>query len=375
METRCVSSTSRNCERPSSFTGLVNRRVVLKSRPGADGEPQLSNFATEQCATPREFIDGEVLVRSVFLSIDPALRCRMNENTGVHYLTPWLVGRCVEGLGGVGIIEQSHSALLEKGDIVCRAMSWPWQLYFKTTADSLQKLDVQELGGDVSVVLTCLGLTGLTALLGLREKGGIKPSANQTCVVSAAAGACGSLAGQIAKLEGCKRVVGICGSDEKCDFLTKTLKFDAAINYKTQDVDERLTVTCPDGIQVYFDNVGGPVSDAVIRHMTSDSNIVLCGQIAVYNKSVHYPPPLSEDIQKIVKEKRISRDRFLVLQYQDKFDECLAQLKAWLKEGKLVARQTVERGLENAPRAFISMMNGGNIGKQVVMVSDLTKST
>ncbi|XP_050044434.1 prostaglandin reductase 2-like [Dermacentor andersoni] len=375
METRCVTPTSTNCERPSSFTGLVNRRVVLKSRPGVDGEPQLSNFATEQCATPREFIDGEVLVRSVFLSIDPALRCRMNENTGVHYLTPWLVGRCVEGLGGVGIIERSHSPLLEKGDIVCRAMSWPWQLYFKTTADSLQKLDVQELGGDVSVVLTCLGLTGLTALLGLREKGGIKPSANQTCVVSAAAGACGSLAGQIAKLEGCKRVVGICGSDEKCDFLTKTLKFDAAINYKTQDVDKRLTVTCPDGIQVYFDNVGGPVSDAVIRHMTSDSNIVLCGQIALYNSSVHYPPPLSENILKIIKEKRISRDRFLVLQYQDKFDECLAHLKAWIKEGKLIARKTVERGLENAPRAFISMMNGGNIGKQVVMVSDLTEST
>ncbi|KAH7967108.1 hypothetical protein HPB49_022699 [Dermacentor silvarum] len=374
METRCVSPTSTTCERPSSFTGLVNRRVVLKSRPGVDGDPQLGNFATEQCATPREFIDGEVLVRSVFLSIDPALRCRMNENTGVHYLTPWLVGRCVEGLGGVGIIEQSHSPLLEKGDIVCRAMSWPWQLYFKTTADSLQKLDVEELGGDVSVVLTCLGLTGLTALLGLREKGGIKPSANQTCVVSAAAGACGSLAGQIAKLEGCKRVVGICGSDEKCDFLTKTLNSQKLPRLVRADSDSEFAQVLSVS-NVYFDNVGGPVSDTVIRHMTADSNIVLCGQIAVYNKSVHYPPPLSEDIQKIVKEKHISRDRFLVLQYQDKFDECLAHLKAWLKEGKLIARQTVERGLENAPQAFINMMNGGNIGKQVVIVSDLNEST
>lgn len=374
MESRCECATYTTNESPSSFSGPINKRVVLKSRPGVDGEPQLSNFATEQCGTPQDFADGEVLVRSVFLSIDPALRCRMNENTGVHYLTPWLIGRCVEGLGGVGVIEQSHSPLLEKGDIVCRAMSWPWQLYFKTTADSLQKLDVKEVGGDVSVVLTCLGLTGLTALLGLRVKGGIKPSANQTCVVSAAAGACGSLAGQIAKLEGCKRVVGICGSDEKCDFLTDTLKFDAAINYKTQDVDKRLTETCPGGVQVYFDNVGGPISDAVIRHMTPDSNIVLCGQISVYNKNVEYPPPLSEDVQKVVQEKRISRDRFLVLQYQDKFDDALAHLKAWLNEGKLIARQTVERGIENAPQAFINMMNGKNIGKQVVIVSDLTES-
>uniref|UniRef100_A0A1E1XH45 15-oxoprostaglandin 13-reductase n=1 Tax=Amblyomma aureolatum TaxID=187763 RepID=A0A1E1XH45_9ACAR len=371
METSCVSSTSTSLVRPSSFSGLINRRVVLKSRPGVDGEPQLSNFATEQCATPDDFIDGEVLVRSVFLSIDPALRCRMNENTGVHYLTPWLVGRCVEGMGGVGVIEKSHSPLLEKGDVVCRAMSWPWQLYFKTTADSLQKLDMEDLSGDVSVVLTCLGLTGLTALLGLREKGGIKPSTNQTCVVSAAAGACGSLAGQIAKLEGCAKVVGICGSDAKCDFLIKTLKFDAAINYKTEDVDKRLKEICPDGVQVYFDNVGGAVSDAVIRNMTQDSNIVLCGQIAAYNKTVHYPPPLDGFIQKIIKDKHITRDRFLVLQYEDKFEESLAQLKTWLKEGRLIVRQTVERGLENAPQAFINMMNGGNIGKQVVLVSDI----
>uniref|UniRef100_G3MM52 15-oxoprostaglandin 13-reductase n=1 Tax=Amblyomma maculatum TaxID=34609 RepID=G3MM52_AMBMU len=370
MEAPYISS-STALGRPSSVSGLINRRVVLKSRPGVDGVPQLSNFATEQCATPNDFNDGEVLVRSVFLSIDPALRCRMNEATGVHYLTPWLIGRCVEGVGGVGVIEKSHSPLLAKGDVVCRAMSWPWQLYFKTTADSLQKLDVEELGGDVSVVLTCLGLTGLTALLGLREKGGIKPSTNQTCVVSAAAGACGSLAGQIAKLEGCKKVVGICGTDAKCDFVTKTLKFDAAINYKTEDVDKKLKEICPEGVQVYFDNVGGAVSDAVIRNMTQDSHIVLCGQIAAYNKTAQYPPPLDGHIQKIIEDRHITRDRFLVLQYEDKFEESLAQLKAWLKEGKLILRHTVESGLENAPRAFVNMMNGGNIGKQLVIVSDI----
>lgn len=371
MDNRCIPPSSTSVGRPSSSSGLINRRVVLKSRPGVDGTPQTSNFATEQCATPDDFADGEVLVRSVFLSIDAALRCRMNDDTGVPYLTPWSVGHCVDGMGGVGVIEKSCSQLLEKGDVVCRGMSWPWQLYFKATSDSLQKLNVEELGGDVSVVLTCLGLTGLTALIGLREKGGIKPSTNQTCVVSAAAGACGSLAGQIAKLEGCAKVVGICGSDAKCDFLTKTLKFDAAINYKTEDVHQRLKEICPDGVQVYFDNVGGAVSDAVIRNMTQDSNVVLCGQMAVCNKTVHYPTPLDGLIEKVIKDRHITRDRFLVLQHQDKFEESLAQLKTWLKEGKLILRKTVERGLENAPQAFISMMNGGNIGKQMVLVSEI----
>ncbi|XP_077555818.1 prostaglandin reductase 2-like [Haemaphysalis longicornis] len=369
---RCpISTASSFREQYATPSDMSNKRVVFKSHPGVDAEPQLSNFAIEDCATPQDLIDGEVLIRNAYLSIDPALRCRMNESTGVHYLTPWIIGRTVEGLGGIGVVEKSQSPDLQKGDVVCRAMSWPWQLYFKATDDSLQKLDVKALGGDVSIVLTCLGLTGLTALLGLREKGGIKPSAKQTCVVSAAAGACGSLAGQISKLEGCARVVGICGSDAKCDFLKSTLKFDAAINYKTQDVDKKLKETCPNGVQVYFDNVGGPISDSVIRHMTPNSNIVLCGQIAMYNKNVRYPPPLPEDVDKIVKERHIARDRFLVIQYEDKFEQSLAQLTAWVKAGKLIVRQTVERGLENAPKAFINMMNGGNIGKQVVIVKDI----
>lgn len=269
-------------------------------------------------------------------------------------------------------MEASRYPNLNKGDVVCRAMSWPWQLYFQEDGDSFQKLDVNSLGGDVSIVLSCLGLTGLTSLLGIREMGGIKPrTPGQTCVVSAAAGSCGSLAGQIARLEGCDRVVGTCGSKQKCEFLTGSLKFDAAINYKTEDVNKRLDETCPNGVQVYFDNVGGPISDTVIRHMTPHSNIVLCGQIAVYNKDICYPPPLSPDVQKLLEERHIRRERFLVLDYQEKFKESLDQLTEWLRSGKLVARQTVEKGLDNAPKAFVNMMNGGNIGKQIVLVSDI----
>ncbi|KAM7286006.1 prostaglandin reductase 2 [Ixodes scapularis] len=350
---------------------MQNKRVIFKSRPGTDGEPQAHHFGVETCITPSQIPEGNVLVRSVYLSIDPALRCRMNAHTGVHYLTPWALGECVEGLGGVGVIETSRFEGLSKGDVVCRALSWPWQIYFDTPGDSLEKIDVEALGGDVSLVLSCLGLTGLTALLGLREKGGIKPGTGQTCVVSAAAGSCGSLAGQIAKLDGCARVVGICGSQAKCTFLLETLKFDAAINYKTEDLDKRIQETCPAGVQVYFDNVGGPISDAVIRHMTPDSNVVLCGQISVYNKDVPYPPPVGPGVQKVMDQRRIKRERFLVLRHEDKFQQSLAQLSEWLKSGKLTVRQTVERGLENAPRAFVSMMNGGNIGKQVVLVSEL----
>ncbi|CAN7939486.1 unnamed protein product [Ixodes hexagonus] len=349
---------------------MQNKRVILKFRPGTDGEPHPQHFGVETCTTPSQIPDGNVLIRNLYLSIDPALRCRMNDHTGVHYLSPWAIGECIDGLGGVGVIEESRFEGLSKGDVVCRALSWPWQIYFDTQGDTLEKVDVKSLDGDVSLVLSCLGLTGLTALLGLREKGGIKPGAGQACVVSAAAGSCGSLAGQIAKLEGCARAVGICGSQEKCKFLLETLKFDAAINYKTEDVDKRIQETCPNGVQVYFDNVGGSISDSVIRHMTPGSNVVLCGQISVYNKDVPYPPPVGPGVQEIMDERHIKRERFLVIRYEEKFQESLAQLSEWLKGGKLLVQRTVEKGLENAPKAFISMMNGGNIGKQMVLVSD-----
>ncbi|XP_059808164.1 prostaglandin reductase 2 isoform X4 [Hypanus sabinus] len=231
-------------------------------------------------------------------------------------------------------------------------------------------LDPQLVGGHLSYFLGVAGLSGLTALLGVREKGHVKPGANQTMVVSGAAGACGMLAGQIARLEGCSRVVGICGTDEKCQVLVHKMGFDAAINYKKDDITEKLLEYCPSGVDIYFDNVGGHISDVVISQMNKDSHVILCGQITQYNKDVPYPPPLPSHTEAILKERNITRERFLVINYSDKYATSLVQLTQWLKEGKLKVCETVVKGLENIGAAFESMMKGGNIGKQLVLVSE-----
>uniref|UniRef100_A0ACB8G410 Prostaglandin reductase 2 n=2 Tax=Sphaerodactylus townsendi TaxID=933632 RepID=A0ACB8G410_9SAUR len=189
-------------------------------------------------------------------------------------------------------------------------------------------------------------------------------------VVSGAAGACGSLAGQIGFLEGCSRVVGICGTNEKCSTLVSEMGFDAAINYKEEDVVQRLRVLCPDGVDVYFDNVGGGISYAVIAHMNPNSHIILCGQISQYNNDMLHPPPLPPAIEEIRKARNITSERFILLNYTDKYPASTAQLCQWIKEGKLKVRETVVNGLENIGAAFVSMMSGGNIGKQIVHVSD-----
>jgi len=221
-------------------------------------------------------------------------------------------------------------------------------------------------------LLGIVGITGLTSFVGIREKAHIKGSANQAVVVSGAAGACGMAAGQIAKLDGCGVVIGICGADEKCRWLTEEIGFDFAINYKTtKNIAEQIQLKCPTGIDVYFDNVGGEISNEVIRCMNQNSHIVLCGQISVYNKDVPYPPPVPEDVQSILRDRYITRDRFLVLNYMEKFPDGKKQLEAWVREGKLKHRETVASGLETTGRAFVAMMRGGNIGKQVVKVADV----
>ncbi|GCC35534.1 prostaglandin reductase 2 isoform X3 [Chiloscyllium punctatum] len=231
-------------------------------------------------------------------------------------------------------------------------------------------IDPELVDGHLSYLLGAVGMPGLTALLGVREKGHVTPGANQTMVVSGAGGACGMLAGQIGRLEGCSRVVGICGSDEKCQILVSEIGFDAAINYKKDNVAEKLREYCPAGVDAYFDNVGGDISNTVINQMNPNSHIILCGQISQYNKDVPYPPPLPPPIDVILKKRNIKRERFLVLNYTEKFDVGTVQLSRWLKEGKLKVRETVVKGLENIGAAFESMMKGGNIGKQIVLVSD-----
>ncbi|KAM8916191.1 prostaglandin reductase 2 isoform 2-T2 [Spinachia spinachia] len=344
------------------------QRVVLNSRPGNNGAPVAENFRLEDTTLSPELADGDVLVRTLCLSVDPYMRCRMNDDTGVDYVTPWQLCERVDG-GGVGVVESSRCSPCSVGDVVT-SFNWPWQTHAVMKGSVLQKVDPKLVDGRVSYFLGAVGITGLTALLGVREKGNVTKGANQTMVVSGAAGACGSIAGQIGRLDGCVRVVGICGSDQKCRALVDDLGFSAAINYRREDVPARLAECCPGGIDIYFDNVGGAISDAVITQMNSGSHVILCGQISQYNKDVPYPPPLSEEIKETLRRKNITRERFTVLNYMNKAEAALCELSQRVQSGQINVLETVVNGIENMGGAFCSMMTGGNIGKQIIKISE-----
>uniref|UniRef100_A0A3P9MPH4 Prostaglandin reductase 2 n=1 Tax=Oryzias latipes TaxID=8090 RepID=A0A3P9MPH4_ORYLA len=348
------------------FENMQVQRVVLNSRPGTNGVPVPENFRLEEIPLVPDLKDGEVLVRTLYLSVDPYMRCRMNEDSGAEYLTSWQLSECLDG-GGVGVVQTSRCSTFTEGDVVT-SFNWPWQTQAIVKGNALQKVDPQLADGHLSYFLGAVGLTGLTALLGIREKGNVTKGADQTMVVSGAAGACGSLAGQIGRLDGCARVVGICGSDEKCKTLKEDLGFSAAVNYRREDVAVRLKESCPDGVDVYFDNVGGPISDAVISQMNHCGHVVLCGQISQYNKDVPYPPPLSEQTEEILQSRSITRERFVVLSYMSKAEAGLCELSQWIKSGQIKVLETVVSGIENIGGAFCSMMAGGNIGKQIVKI-------
>ncbi|XP_019647968.1 PREDICTED: prostaglandin reductase 2-like isoform X2 [Branchiostoma belcheri] len=344
-----------------------NRRTVLACRPGVNGESRPENFRTEDCGYP-VVQDGKVLAKTLFLSVDPYMRCRMNEDTGSHYLSPWQLDHACEG-GGVGVVIDSKHKDFHPGDYV-ETWVWPWQEYSQVSPEGLRKLDPTLFGSRLSLALGALGMPGATALVGIRERGHVTPGANQTFVVSGAAGACGSLAGQIARLEGAANIVGICGSEEKCRLLMEELGFDHAVNYRTDNVADRLKEACPRGVDSYFDNVGGEISETVIKQMNEGSHVILCGQISVYNKDVPYPPPLPQEVTDILKERNITRERFLIMNYLDKFEESGIQLAKWIQEGKLKVKETVVEGIEKTGEAFVSMMKGGNVGKMIVHVAD-----
>ncbi|XP_072284173.1 prostaglandin reductase 2 [Pyxicephalus adspersus] len=342
-------------------------RCVLASRPGNDGEPVAENFHVEEADLSEELIDGHVLAKTLYISVDPYLRCRMNEDTGTDYMQPWKVSEVLDS-GGIGVIELSRNSHFKVGDIVT-SFNWPWQTKCILDGNRLKKLDPDLVDGHLSHLLGAVGMTGLTAYLGVKEKGHVIPGANQTMVVSGAAGACGSIAGQIARLLGCSRIVGICGTNEKCSILTSEFSFDEALNYKDPGLEERLKACCPDGVDIYFDNVGGEISDVVISQMKKNSHVILCGQISQYNKDVPYPPPLNPKMEAMLKESNITRERFLVLNYVGQEESAIAQLSEWVRTGRLKVKETIVHGIENTAGAFLSMMRGGNIGKQIVQIA------
>jgi len=332
----------------------VNKQITLAARPS--GMPKPSDFKLVESSVP-EAKAGEILVRLLYVSVDPYMRGRMNDVKS--YAPPAQIGE-VMGAGAVGQVVNSQSAQFETGDFV--EGFFGWQEYAISDGKGVRKLDPSL--GSLSTALGVLGIPGLTAYFGLLDIG--RPQRGETVVISGAAGAVGSIAGQIAKINGC-RVVGIAGSDQKIAWLRDELGFDAAFNYKTTpDYYSKLEELCPNGVDVYFDNVGGPITDAVFRFINTGARIVLCGQIAQYNdeKPGTGPRLLS---RLIVKQARA--EGFLVFQFAPRYAEGLKQMAAWLKAGKLKYREQFVDGIENTPRAFIGMLQGENTGKQLVRVA------
>ncbi len=301
---------------------------------------------------------GQLLVQTLYLSVDPYMRGRMS--AADSSAPPLSIGEVMPG-GAVGRVLESADPQFAVGDVVQGMLGW--QDYSVVNGSELRAIDPSL--APIQTALGVLGLPGLTAYFGLIDV--CHPKAGQTVVVSGAAGAVGMLAGQIAVIMGC-RVVGIAGSDSKVEFLQRELGFDGAFNYKTTtDYVETLKTLCPEGIDIYFDTVGGAISDAVLRLINVKARISVCGQSSQYNLEQPEPGPRWFS-QVVLKRARVQG--FLVSDYQDRFSEGLQGMGHWLRLGKLKHPEDVVHGLENAPQAFIGMLHGKNLGKQLVQVSD-----
>jgi NADPH-dependent curcumin reductase CurA len=331
----------------------VSRRVTLASRP--EGMPQESDFAVEEVDVPEPGV-GEVLVRALYVSVDPYQRGRMS--TTRSYARSLEIGDVITSQT-VGEVVESNDPRFAAGDIALGQLGW--QEHAVARGGALRKVDASIL--PITTALHVLGATGLTAWFGLFDVG--RPRAGDTVVVSGAAGAVGQVAGQLARIVGC-RTVGIAGGPEKCADLREAYGYDVAIDYKRDDVGAALKDTCPAGVDVYFDNVGGELSAQVHRRLNVGARIAICGQISQYNAD--RPQPSFHPGLLIVF--RATMQGFLVSDYAPRFGEALPRLARWVVDGTLRYREDVTDGLENAPRAFIGMLNGENRGKALVRVAE-----
>jgi NADPH-dependent curcumin reductase CurA len=332
----------------------INRQITLAARP--TGYPKESDFNLVEAQVPTPG-PGQILVRTVYLSLDPYMRGRMSALRS--YAPPLEIGDVMLG-GGVGKVVQSNHPGFVKGEIVVGMLGW--QEYALSDGTGLRKVDPQS--APVSTALGVLGMPGLTAYFGLLEVG--RPRPGETVVVSGAAGAVGSVACQLARINGC-RVVGIAGTDAKINYLVGELAIHAAFNYKSvENYYEVLNEICPEGIDVYFDNVGGPITDAAFRLLRTRARVVVCGQISQYNLE---QPEIGPRLLPYLVVKQVRAEGFLVFQFSDRYDEGLRHLTRWLQEGKLKYREDIVDGISNAPRAFIGMLRGHNFGKQLVKLA------
>jgi len=332
----------------------VNRQIILATRP--EGLPKESDFRLVEVELPHAGA-GEVLVRSLYLSVDPYIRGRLSGQAS--YMKGVQPGEVIVG-AVVGQVIESGDPRLATGDIVEGMLGW--QEYAVAHAKALRKINPDV--APISSALYVLGVPGLTAYFGLLDI--CRPQPGETVVISAAAGAVGSLVGQIARIKRC-RAIGVAGSDEKIRYITGELGFDGGFNYKdTSDYYGKLKELCPNGIDVYFDNVGGEITDAAVRLINTRARIGVCGQISQYNLETPQMGPRWLG-QLIVKQAKA--EGFLVSQFADRYEEGYKQLATWLRQKRIKDREDIVEGLENAPRAFIGMLEGRNIGKQLVRVS------
>jgi NADPH-dependent curcumin reductase CurA len=328
-----------------------NRQWILRKRPVGEIKPDDLELAESPIPVPGP---GEMLVRTLYLSLDPTNRIWMSDME--QYMPPVNIGDVMRG-GTIGVVEQSNNPDYKPGDVLNGGMGWQEYSVIRGGQKLARNLPLP-------AYMSVLGGTGATAYFGLLDLG--KPKEGETVVVSAAAGAVGSIVGQIAKMKGC-RVVGLAGSDEKCRHLVKDFGFDACINYKKEDIRSSLKRACPNGIDIDFENAGGEILDAVMEQINMRARIVLCGLISQYNTQGGWPrgPSLANVLMK-----RARIEGFIVIDYFPRFGEFIADMSKWIAEGKIKYDTTIVKGIENALSSLDMLFTGGNTGKLLVQVSE-----
>lgn len=328
---------------------MKNKQILLAARPS--GAVTQKHFRVAESDIPKAG-DGEIVVRAHYLSLDPYMRGRMDD--AKSYAAKAELNQVMVGMA-VGEVIESHHEKFKAGDYVEARTGW--QEYGLSKGSGVRKLDANYV--PLSAYLGAVGMPGVTAWIGLNEHG--KPKPGETVVVSAASGAVGSAVGQLARMKGC-RAVGIAGGRAKCDYVVNELGFDACIDYKSENLEGALLSACSKGVDVYFDNVGGPTLDAVLGHMNAFSRIALCGQISGYND----PSALAITNMRSFLVNRIALRGFIVSDHMELWRPALKELADLVHTGKLKYRESVATGIENAPAAFIGLLDGKNFGKQLV---------
>ncbi|HEV3086238.1 MAG TPA: NADP-dependent oxidoreductase [Candidatus Elarobacter sp.] len=335
-------------------TAATNRVYRLAARPVGMAKRSDWDFLSEPVPAPE---DGHVLVEVQYLSLDPAMRGWMNE--GRSYVPPVGIGEVMRAFGAGRVIESRHPDFAP-GDHVTGALGM--QEYATLHGKHVTKVDPNE--APLTAHVSALGMTGMTAYFGLLDVG--KPEPGQTVVVSGAAGAVGTVVGQIAKIKGC-RVVGIAGGAEKCRYIVDELGFDAAVDYKSEKVAKALREHCPNGIDVYFDNVGGEILDACLVNLARRARVVICGAISQYNNTTPVQGPKNYMMLLVTRSRM---EGFVIFDYAPRYAEAARELTRWVKEGKLISREDVVGGFESFPETLLRLFSGENVGKLILKVRD-----